>query len=144
MRELVLTVTAVTFTLTAPAFAGKREQQEVLERQAAYYASYVGPDYAMFSDIFSDDFVYQHPTGKTLDEAGFLALFGEGGLVVTKAPAPKSTVRDYGDTIVTYGQSDVEASVGGEPANGVIRFVNVWRKEGKKWVLAHRNSQFLQ
>ncbi len=62
---------------------------------------------------------------------------------MTRADVPDSTVLDYGDTIVTFGQSAVEATVGGAPANGVIRFVNVWRRDGATWRLAHRNSEFL-
>ncbi len=129
--------------LATPAFAGEREQAAVNAREAAYCQSYVDADIAMFSDILADGFVYQHPSGATMTEEQFLDLFRSKTLVVAKAPAPSSSVRDYGDTIITYGQSEVEATVGGQPANGVIRFVNVWRKEGRTWRMVHRNSEFL-
>lgn len=129
--------------LAGPACAGEREQADVRAREAAYYRAYVDADTQAFADIIADSFRYQHPSGNTFTEAEFLQLFTSGTLVVTRADVPESTVLDYGDTIVTFGQSAVEATVNGEPANGTIRFVNVWRRDGATWRLAHRNSEFL-
>ncbi|MDX2235886.1 MAG: nuclear transport factor 2 family protein [Hyphomonadaceae bacterium] len=142
MRTFIL-MTTLLLAMAQPAFGGEREQAAVKARQAAYYQSYVDADIATFSDILADGFVYQHPSGATLTEDQFLDLFRSGSLKVSKAPAPAFTARDYGDTIVTYGQSAVEATVNGAPANGVIRFVNVWRKDGRAWRMVHRNSEFL-
>lgn len=129
--------------LSAPALAHDLDPDAVKLREAAYYRAYVDADVAAFGDIIADGFRYQHPSGATLTEAEFLQLFTSGTLVVTRADVPTSTVLDYGDTIVTFGQSAVEATVGGEPANGTIRFVNVWRRDGRTWRLTHRNSEFL-
>lgn len=127
----------------APALAGEREQAAVQAREAAYYRAYVDADTASFADIIADGFRYQHPSGNTFTEEQFLQMFTSGSLVVTRADLPDATVLDYGDTIVTFGQGAVEATVDGAPANGDIRFVNVWRLDGGRWQLAHRNSEFL-
>lgn len=142
MRFVSVTL-AIAAILTTPAFAGEREQATVKAREAAYYRAYVDADTTVFADIIADGFSYQHPSGATLSEEQFLDLFRSGTLRVTRADAPNSTVLDYGRTIVTFGQSAVEATVGGQAANGTIRFVNVWRRDGNTWRLAHRNSEFL-
>jgi len=129
--------------LSVPALADGRGPADLLQREAAYYRAYVDADVAAFSDIFADGFTYQHPSGRTFDADGFLDLFRGGTLVVTRADTPDSRVLDYGDTAVTHGESAVEAEVGGQPAVGVIRFGNVWRREGGGWRLVHRNAEFL-
>lgn len=142
MRSMLALIGLATVTVT-PALAGDREQAAVKAREAAYYRAYVDADTASFADIIADGFRYQHPSGNTFTEEQFINLFRDGSLIVTRADVPESSVLDYGDTVVTFGQSAVEASVGGQPANGIIRFVNVWRREGATWRLAHRNSEFL-
>lgn len=141
MRNVLAILALV--AVAGPTLAGEREQAAVKAREVAYYRAYVDADTALFADIIADGFRYQHPSGNTFTEDQFLQLFTSGTLVVTRADVPDSTVLDYGDTIVTFGQSAVEATVEGAPANGTIRFVNVWRRDGGTWRLAHRNSEFL-
>ena len=64
--------------------------------------------------------------------------------MVTRADTPDIRIRDFGETVVTFGAGVVEGAIGGEPFGGTLRFVNVWHREDGVWRLQHRNSEFVE
>jgi hypothetical protein len=93
--------------------------------------------------IIADDFLYQHGSGKLLDKATYIDLLTTGGITVAKRGPLKLNFRDYGDTVISYGESTMAGKVFGQPYDGRLRFVNVWRSTGGQWRMTHRNSELL-
>ncbi|MGF1502773.1 MAG: nuclear transport factor 2 family protein [Paracoccaceae bacterium] len=90
------------------------------------------------------DFRYQHGGGRLLDAADYRRLLVEGGITVETLGPLDLTVRDLGDTVVTFGHSAMSGRVFGGPYDGYLRFVNVWAREGSAFRLLHRNSEFFE
>ena len=133
----------VALSCASPAVGGSAEIAQVREMEARFYQSFLDADGVAMEAIFADDFVYQHGSGTTYDEDGFLELVTSKAVTVTRADAPAMTFRDFGDVIVTYGNGPVGGMVGDDPYLVDLRFVNVWHRTGETWELAHRNSELL-
>jgi ketosteroid isomerase-like protein len=98
----------------------------------------------MMQEVLSEDFVYQHGSGRILSKAEYVKLLFEGEITVETLGALDLSVRDYGDTVISYGSSPMSGQVFGNPYAGRLRFVNVWHKdEDDRWRLTHRNSELL-
>ncbi|MDX2264727.1 MAG: nuclear transport factor 2 family protein [Hyphomicrobiales bacterium] len=93
--------------------------------------------------LIADDFLYQHGSGKLLDKATFVNLLTTGGITVTRRGALNLSFRDYGDTVISYGDSELAGVAFGQPYDGRLRFVDVWRKSDGRWRMTHRNSELL-
>jgi len=91
--------------------------------------------------LIADDFIYQHGSGQNLTKGEYVELLITNGITVTDRGPLELSVRDYGDTVITYGTSSMAGMVFGQPYNGQLRFVNVWRQVGDRWELTHRNSE---
>ena len=123
------------------AFAGI---EAVQAREADFYQAFLDVDRMTFDDILADDFAYQHGSGVTYDEKSFIDLVTGGSVLVTRADTPDMRFRDFGNTIVSYGQGPVTVEFGETTVSGTLRFVNVWhRSPSGQWELHHRNSEFL-
>ncbi len=116
----------------------------VRAQEADFYRAFLDADREAFGRLLADGFAYQHGSGVTYDEASFIDLVTGGAVVVTRADTPDMTFRDFGATIVSYGQGVVDVSFGETAVSGTLRFVNVWhRSQSGQWELHHRNSEFL-
>ena len=129
--------------LPGAAIAGEHEREAVRAREAAFYTAFLQSDASAMDDIFAPSFAYQHGSGVTLSEADVLDLVRSGGVTVTRADTPELTFHDFGEVIVSYGESPVVGRAGDQPFGGLLRFVNVWKRDGETWRLHHRNSEFL-
>ena len=99
---------------------------------------------SMLHDLLTDDFAYQHGSGKLLTKAQYIDLLYTGGITVTQRGELSLRIRDYGDTIITYGSSTMAGEIFGGAYDGRLRCINIWRRLGNgKWQLAHRNSELL-
>ena len=95
--------------------------------------------------LIADDFVYQHGSGQNLTKETYIDLLITGGITVVERGPLNLSVRDYGDTVITYGSSSMAGKVFGELYDGNLRFVNVWQRQPNgDWTLTHRNSELFQ
>ncbi|MEL6381906.1 MAG: nuclear transport factor 2 family protein [Cyanobacteria bacterium J06626_18] len=95
--------------------------------------------------LIADDFVYQYGSGQNLTKESFIDLLTTGGITVTKRGPLDLSVRDYGDTVITYGSSAMAGEEFGQSYDGNLRFVNVWQRQPNgDWTLTHRNSELIQ
>lgn len=98
----------------------------------------------MMQEMLSEDFVYQHGSGQNFTKARYVELLSEGGITVEELGELELSVRDYGDTVISYGSSPMSGQIFGNSYSGRLRFVNVWHKdESGRWHLTHRNSELL-
>ncbi len=121
----------------------------MLDRETAWLeaARDLGPSEALgarLDALLHADFRYQHGGGRLLDAAAYRGLLVEGGITVETLGPLDLTVRDLGDTLVTFGHSAMSGQVFGGPYDGYLRFVNVWVREGGEFRLLHRNSEFFE
>ncbi|MEM8807470.1 MAG: nuclear transport factor 2 family protein [Cyanobacteria bacterium P01_G01_bin.38] len=94
--------------------------------------------------LIANDFVYQHGSGQNLTKAVYIDLLVKGDITVADRGPLDLSVRDYGDTVITYGSSSMTGRVFGAPYDGDLRFINVWRQQPDgQWILTHRNSELL-
>ena len=100
---------------------------------------------ARLVQLIADDFVYQHGSGQNLTKETYIDLLITGGITVIERGPLDLSVRDYGDTVISYGSSSMAGEVFGTPYDGNLRFVNVWQRHPNgDWTLTHRNSELLQ
>ena len=100
---------------------------------------------ARLTQLIADDFVYQHGSGQNLSKEAYVDLLITDGITVIERGLLDLSVRDYGDTVITYGSSPMAGEVFGQSYDGNLRFVNVWRRQPNgDWTLTHRNSELLQ
>lgn len=100
---------------------------------------------ARLVQLIADDFVYQHGSGQNLTKETYIDLLITGGITVIERGPLDLSVRDYGDTVITYGSSSMAGEVFGTPYDGNLRFVNVWQRQPNGvWTLTHRNSELIQ
>jgi ketosteroid isomerase-like protein len=96
----------------------------------------------MMQEMLSEDFVYQHGSGQNFTKARYIELLSEGKITVEKLGELDLSIRDYGDTVISYGSSPISGQLFGNPYSGKLRFINVWRKDKNgSWHLTHRNSE---
>jgi len=98
----------------------------------------------MMQEMLSEDFVYQHGSGQNFTKARYMELLSEGEITVEELGELELSVRDYGDTVISYGSSPMSGQIFGNSYSGRLRFVNVWHEdEDGRWHLTHRNSELL-
>ncbi|MBC8051152.1 MAG: nuclear transport factor 2 family protein [Chitinophagales bacterium] len=95
--------------------------------------------------IIAEEFNYQHTTGNTYTKPEIMDIFTSGKITVTFWGPLSIDIKDYGDTVISYGVSPAEGALGGAKYAGKLRFVDVWRRTGPgaAWRLTHRNSELL-
>ena len=143
MRMPALALSAALATVATEAAADSASVADVRAQEERFYQAFLDADVVAMDDLFADDFAYQHGSGTTFGKAAFVELIGSGAVTVTRADAPTMTVRDLGDTVVTYGNGIVEGMIGPDPYATDLRFVNVWHRVDDGWRLLHRNSELL-
>ncbi|MGL5942603.1 MAG: nuclear transport factor 2 family protein [Waterburya sp.] len=99
---------------------------------------------AMMQEMLSEDFVYQHGSGQNFTKAKYIRLLSKGEITVEKLGKLDLSIRDYGETVISYGSSPMTGKLFGNPYSGRLRFINVWHKDKNgSWHLTHRNSELL-
>ncbi|MEM9192512.1 MAG: nuclear transport factor 2 family protein [Myxococcota bacterium] len=119
------------------------DHTEIRERERQLYRAFVNADRELLEDVFSDDFIYQHTTGRTLTRKEVIEMLTSAEVTIARADEPEIFVRDYRDTVVTFGAGVVEGMAGGNRFASPLRFLNVWRHVNGSWRLTNRNSQLL-
>ena len=100
---------------------------------------------ARLVQLIADDFVYQYGSGQNLTKESFINLLITGSITVGKRGPLDLSIRDYGDTVITYGSSSMAGEEFGQSYDGNLRFVNVWQRQPNgDWTLTHRNSELIQ
>jgi ketosteroid isomerase-like protein len=97
-------------------------------------------DMPVLDAIYADDFFYNLASGASLPKSKYLPMYTSGELKVHTSESEGREVRVYGDTAVVTGIVHVNATIKGEDKNLHLRYLNVWVKRTKGWVLVARQS----
>lgn len=140
----VATAAALTTLLVAVTSAQADTRSDILAAEESFATALASRSPQAMTQVMSEDFLYQHVTGSTFTRADIVRIFGSGEITVTKAGPLKAELRDYGDTVISFGTRWFEGELRGQAYAGNLRFVNVWHKSADgRWLLTHRNSELL-
>ena len=127
--------------IASPAWSDGRDAVTAAETE--WYEALVAADGDRLDALLDDAFRYQHPTGNTYSKDAFIEQFTSGNVTVETLGEVERTVRDLGDVTYVFGSNPISGMLGGQPYEGLIRWVNIW-DEGEDGVrLIHRNSEIL-
>lgn len=133
---------AISLGVGGAAAQGNRAQIEAMED--ARYTAMIARDRAALTAVMAPDFQYHHTTGNVFTREQFVDQIVGGAIQVRQANRETFTVRDYGDTVVTNGDTLIDFTLDGRDAQSRLRHLNVWRRTGSGWELAVRQSVLLQ
>ena len=90
--------------------------------------------------IYAEDFFYNVAAGNSLTRSEYLPRYESGELKVNKSDSEARDIRVYGNTAVVTGIVHVNATIKGENKELHLRYLNVWVKRAKGWVLVARQA----
>ena len=90
--------------------------------------------------IYAEDFFYNVAAGNSLTRSEYLPRYESGELKVNKSESEARDIRVYGNTAVVTGIVHVNATIKGEDKNLHLRYLNVWVKRAKGWVIVARQA----
>jgi ketosteroid isomerase-like protein len=142
---LSLFVCAFAYTFSTWASAqSEQDLKEITQLETLWLQSLENADGEAIDNLTSSEFVYQHPTGNTYNEADIIETFASKRITVTDFSEPDLSFHDLGNVMVSYGELQITGVLDGSPYSGKMRFVNVWEKQADgNWQLIHRNSELL-
>lgn len=111
--------------------------------ETEWYDALMAADGTRLDTLLADEFTYQHPTGNTYPKSELIAQFTSGNVTVETLGEVERTVRDMGEVFVVHGSNPIGGMLGGQPYEGLIRWVNVWQDTDDGFRLVHRNSEIL-
>lgn len=143
LRSFTAILAVFFFILTGGALA--HANAEINAAEIRFWNAVKSGSKAELELILADNFNYQHTTGNTYSKAEIIEIFASGKITVTAWGPPLITVKDYGDTVVSYGVVPVAGALGDSNYSGQLRFVDVWHRSATnaEWRLTHRNSELL-
>jgi ketosteroid isomerase-like protein len=133
----------VTVIALSPSAVLAQLNRTIADAETEWYAALMAADGARLDALIADEFAYQHPSGRTYAKADFIREFTSKNVTVASIGAVRAATRDYGQTVIVYGDNPIAGMLAGQAYGGSIRFVNVWRQTDRGWRIVHRNSELL-
>ena len=107
-----------------------------LERAVhAYDEAQVRPDRAVLERLLAPDYVLQNSAGKVQDRASFIADQLAPGYSLQPFRIEEPVQKVMGDVALLGGVATLQGLDGGQPFTARLRFVDVWQKRGRRWVV---------
>jgi len=119
--------------LAAPADDIERMEQERIQ-------ALIDADMPTLNAIYADDFFYNVASGQSVTKAEYLPRYESGDIKINVSESESRDIRVYGNTALVNGIVHVNATIGGEDKDFRLRYLNVWVKRSKGWVLVARQS----
>jgi len=136
-----LLVLAVVSTL--PADSPKREarrrlavEQEILDLEKQLTALLLRGDFAAIERVYADDYVSVDPDGILGEKASGLKGLQSGAIKFISISTDEVAVHVYKTTAVVTGRAAVHARIGGAERSEQLRFMHVFLKRHRHWLLA--------
>lgn len=141
-RPIWIALALLAFAAPAGRAPAATTEQEVDQAEDRRYDVMIGGDWAAFSAILADEFVYHQPSGNVATKASYVDLLKSGEVKIKKAQRYDVTLHVYGDTATAMGSTRVDVEQKGELRQVDLRYLNVWVKRDGRWQLAARQSAF--
>ena len=108
---------------------------EVLNMESKLTAALLHGDFAALRRIYADDYVSVNPEGILGEKASALREFESGEIKFTSIRTDGVAIHVYENTAVVTGRADVHGRFGGEERREHLKFMHVFMKRERRWVL---------
>ena len=115
-----------------------KQVQMFLELEMQFLKTIQKKDQAGVQAMLAEDFQIQMPDADLLAGDEWLEQIMAKDFVLQNFGVRNVTVVDLGNAAVVKFERRQDATYKGQPANGELYVVDVWKKEGKTWKLANR------
>ena len=123
-----------------PSMASADPAGEVERMEQERIQAILDVDMPALDAIYADDFFYNVAAGNSVTKAEYLPRYASGELKVNKSESEARDIRVYGNTAVVTGIVHVNATIKGETKDLHLRYLNVWVKRAKGWVIVARQA----
>jgi ketosteroid isomerase-like protein len=113
-----------------------RVENEVRGLAEEWAAAELRGDTAFMEHTLADDFVGIGPRGFMLTKEQWLARYASGDLRHESFALDEVAVRSYGGAAVATGRQSQRGTYQGRDIAGQFRVMQVWVKQGGRWLLA--------
>ena len=108
---------------------------QIAQLEERWRAAEVAGDTATLDQLTAPEFRLVGPLGFVLTKPQWLQRYEGGGLVTTALEWREVDTQIVGDTAVSVGIHDQQASYQGRPSDGTFRSIHVWQGGGGEWQL---------
>ena len=135
MKHLLL---VLALSLTALAAGNPADQKAVLSAVDQFNQAAKAGDTAALEKLLSPDLIYGHSNAKIENKAECIAALGQSKPDFRVSPG--ATVNIYGNTAVVHGKMTAHLVQNGTPNQIPLDFIQVWVKQGNRWVMVARHT----
>ena len=140
IEPMKISLFVILFTLALPVFAGPAkpaDEKAVLAAEKQLVDAMIKADVAAFDKLLADDLSYTHSSASTEGKAQVIATAKAGTTKYESITFDDTTVRQYGDTVVTNHKMTIKNS----PTTVNKLYVTfVWAKRSGQWQLVNRQA----
>ena len=139
MKQIVfILLVTLTFTL---AEAQNKEKQLLESAVTQLNRAMIGADEAELDRLSSDKLSYGHSSWLIEDKSAFIAAIVDGSSRFTEIDLSEQTISLSGDiALVRHKFSASTANKGQQPGTVNLGVLQIWQKDGGKWVLLARQA----
>ena len=123
-----------------PAIATADPAADVEKMEQKRMLAVINTDMPALYAIYADDFFYNTSSGPSLTKLEYLPRYASGELKVNAADSEARDIRVYENTALVTGIVHVNLTSKGETKTLHLRYLNVWVKRAKGWVLVARQG----
>jgi len=137
-RFIRIVFTALAVLASTEAMAASQDDIERMEQKRIQ--ALIDADMPTLNAIYADDFFYNLASGQSLGKAEYLPRYESGDIKINMSESESRDIRVYGNTAVVNGIVHVNATISGDNKDFRLRYLNVWVKRAKGWVLVARQA----
>jgi ketosteroid isomerase-like protein len=100
--------------------------------EARWITCYLAKDTSGLADLLAEDFMYSSERG-VFGKKEYVANLASGVIEMRGLANLENHFFVHGDTVVSIGVSDLDASFQGQDISGQDRFTRVWQKQGPSY-----------
>ncbi len=134
MKSILLTL-ALAATLAADMTP---DQKAVLANVDSLAAAIQKGDGATIASLMAEDLMYSHSNAKLENKAEAVAAMVKAKNKLVFSPAPTITI--HSNTATVRGFVTTQSTQDGKPVTLKLNILQVWSKEGPKWLLVARQA----
>lgn len=141
LKKIFIIASLCSLVGIAPAYAAKDETAAVASAVEKMRVLFVTPDKAKMSELVADELSYGHSGGKIDTKTSFIDDLQSGVSHFLTAEFKDQTIRVVGNNaIVRHQLVGNTADKGKDPGTVDLKILQVWTKQGGKWVLLARQA----
>ena len=120
--------------------ASAASQDDVERMEQERIQALIDADMPTLNAIYADEFFYNLASGQSQTKNEYLPRYESGDVKINMSESEARDIRVYGNTAVVNGIVHVNATISGDNKEFRLRYLNVWVKRAKGWVLVARQA----